>query len=85
MTVFHVEVRFFWSSTICGDIKEKLSALDISGLEIKEKRRNSVVVHLQNNSLDEGFRDEIADTLKCFIEKITPVVNEFANELNEEG
>ena len=85
MTVFHMEVRFFWSSTKCEGIEEKLSALDIPGRKIVKKRRNSVVVHLENNSLDEGFRDEIADTLKCFIEKITPVVDEFANEPNEEG
>ena len=85
MTVFHVEVRFFWSSTKCEGIEEKLSALDIPGWEIVKKRRNSVVVRLENSSLDERFRDEIADTLKCFIEKITPVVDEFANELNEEG
>lgn len=85
MTVFHVEVRFFWSSTKCEGIEEKLSALDIPGWEIVKKRRNSVVVRLENSSLDERFRDEIADTLKCFIEKITPVVDGFANELNEEG
>lgn len=87
MTVFHVEVRFFWSSTKCEGIEEKLKllALDIPGWEIEKKWRNSVVVHLKNSPLDERFRDEIADTLKCFIEKITPVVDEFANELNEEG
>ena len=85
MTVFHVEVRFFWRSTECKDFEKKLSALDIPGWEIVKKRRNSVVVRLENSSLDERFRDEIADTLKCFIEKITPVVDGFANELNEEG
>lgn len=85
MTVFHVEVRFFWRSTKCESIKEKLLALDIPNREIKEKWRNSVVVHLENSSLDKGFRDEIVATLKCFIEKITPVVDEFAKELNEEG
>lgn len=85
MTVFHVEVRFFWRSTECKDFEEKLLALDIPRREIVKKRRNSVVVRLENSPLDERFRDEIAATLKCFIEKITPVVDEFANELNEEG
>ena len=79
VTVFHVQVGFYTREGIA----EKLSALDVHVQQ--EIEGNSVVVHLQNSSLDEGFRDEIADTLKCFIEKITPVVDEFANELNEEG
>ena len=80
VTVFHVAVYFF---TKCEGIAEKLSTLDVHARQ--EIEGNTVVVHLENNSLDERFRDEIADTLKCFIEKITPVVDEFANELNEEG
>ena len=79
VTVFRVTVAFY---TRFEGIGEKLSALDVHVQQVIKK--NSVAVHLQNSSLDDGFRDEIADTLKCFIEKITPVVDEFANELNEE-
>lgn len=63
--------------------EEKLSALDIHSQQKIDGK--SITVDLENSSLDEGFRDEIADKLKCFIEKITPVVDEFVNELNAEG
>lgn len=82
-TVFYVQVGFYCSSTKCEGIEEKLSALDVHAQQKIDGK--SVTVNLENCSLDKGFRDEIADTLKCFIEKITPVVDEFVNELNEEG
>ena len=82
-----VTVAFYCSSKKHEGIEAKVSALDIHAQQKIYKKRGfcGITVDLENSSLDEGFRDEIADTLKCFIEKITPVVDEFVNEINEEG
>ena len=83
-----VIVGFYCSSTKLEGIEAKLSVLDVHAQQkIYDSKRGfcGITVDLENSSLDEGFRDEIADTLKCFIEKITPVVDEFVNELNAEG
>ena len=82
-----VKVAFYCSSTKLEGIEAKLSVLDIHAQqEIYEERGFfGITVDLENSSLDEEFRDEIVETLKCFIEKITPVVDEFVNERNAEG
>ena len=82
-----VKVAFYCSSTKLEGIEAKLSVLDIHAQqEIYEARGFfGITVDLENSSLDEEFRDEIVETLKCFIEKITPVVDEFVNERNAEG
>ena len=42
-------------------------------------------VSLQSEELSESFSNEIAGTLKMKVESITPVVDEFENEANEES
>ena len=70
-----VKVAFYCSSTKLEGIEAKLSILDIHAQQKIYEARGffGITVDLENSSLDEGFRDEIADTLKCFIEKSPPL------------
>ena len=49
-----------------------------------EIEQNRLLATVGVATLTDGFSEEIADTVRMFIEAITPVVNVFVEEGNEE-
>ena len=44
-----------------------------------------ILVSRRGSALDGSFADTLAETLRRFIEVITPSIDDFENEHNEEG
>ena len=64
-----------------SDLETKLRALRVYDDQTVEDRQ---ILVTRRGALDDSFADTLADTLKCFIKEVTPVVDEFENEPNEE-
>ena len=63
------------------DLESRLEGLHVYDDQRAEKREILVTRH---GALDDSFADTLAATLRRFIEVVTPVVNDFENERNEE-
>ena len=58
----------------------------LNGLQVYDDQKlgNREILVTRRGALDDSFSDTLADTIKHFIEVVTPVVGEFENESNEE-
>ena len=59
----------------------------IGELQIHDEQQveqDRILVTHESNALDPSFAETLAVTLRRFIETITPVVDDFENERNEE-
>ena len=57
----------------------------MSGLVPDGQRvENREILVTRRGALDDSFANTLADTLRRFIEVVTPAVNDFENEGNEE-
>lgn len=74
-------VRFQDLDTI-GDLTNSLKSLDLEFEPLLEDVR--VVARFPTSSLDDYFADRLSNTVKAFIETLTPIVNELEEEGNEE-
>ena len=74
-----VDVEF---GSYSAELKSKLDELDVPGEWLIERDR-ILVTHVAK-ALDEPFAETLASTLKNYIEVITPVVDAFEEEQNEE-
>ena len=52
---------------------------------IRELETGWIGVSRRGSALDDSFADTLAETLRRFIEVITPSIDDFENERNEEG
>ena len=64
------------------DLESRLEELHVHDDQRVENRE--ILVTHRSNALGDSFADNLADALKRFIEVITPAVDEFENERNEE-
>ena len=76
---WEVDVEF---GSYSAELKSKLDELDVPGEWLIERDR-ILVTHVAK-ALDEPFAETLASTLKNYIEVITPVVDAFEEEQNEE-
>ena len=65
-----------------GGLEERIS--NVSLHDEQKVEEDGIVVPLGTISLGGDFDDKIATILRRFIEEITPIVNDFENERNEE-
>ncbi len=71
----------FWYSKI-NDLESRLEGLHVhDNQEIKDKELR---VSLHGYALDDSFTDELAETMRAFIEKVTPMIDRIEDESNEE-
>ncbi len=58
----------------------------LEGLHVCDDQRveNREILVTRRGALDDSFASALAKTLRRFIEEVTPVVNDFENERNEE-
>ena len=66
------------------DVEDLVDGME--GLAVYDDQRveNREIVVARQGALDDSFANELADTLRRFIEIVTPAVNDFENEGNEE-
>ena len=67
---------------VLGELKSQVEQLGASGEWLMNK--DSVLVTHGSESLDDSFAKTLADTLRVFITALTPVVDRFEEEPNEE-
>ena len=72
----------FQEREVIGELSNKLKSLGIDSEPILEDTR--VVLTYTGVSLDDHLADRLSQTVKAFIETLTPLVNEFEEEDNEE-
>ena len=65
-----------------GGLEERIS--NVSLHDEQKVEEDGIVVPLGTISLGGDFDDKIATILRRFIEEITPIVDDFENERNEE-
>ena len=61
-----------------------LDNLDIREHKIHDREESRIRVDFGENELNDDFAETLADTLRRFIEVVTPAVDTFMNERNEE-
>ena len=71
----------YWGRDI-ADLESRLE-----GLHVYDDQRvgNREILVTRRGALDDSFANTLADTLRRFIEVVTPAVNDFENEGNEEN
>ena len=72
----------FQEREVIGELSNKLKSLGIDSEPILEETR--VLLTHSASSLDDHLADRLAQTVQAFIETLTPIVNEFEEEDNEE-
>ena len=72
----------FQEREVIGELSNKLKSLGIDSEPILEETR--VLLTHSTASLDDHLADRLSRTVKAFIETLTPIVNEFEEEDNEE-
>ncbi len=65
-----------------GELSNKLRSLGVASEPLLEDKR--VVLTHSADSLDDELADRLSNTVKAFIETLTPIVNELEEEGNEE-
>ena len=73
----------YWKSEI-ENLEGKLAGLQIYDDQKLGYKRNEFLVLRCGNALDDSFADTLANTLKRFIEVITPLIEQWEDEGNEE-
>ena len=72
----------FQEREVIGELSNKLKSLGIDSEPTLEETR--VLLTHSAASLDDHLADRLSQTVKAFIETLTPIVNEFEEEDNEE-
>ena len=72
----------FQEREVIGELSNKLKSLGIDSEPILEEAR--VLLTHSASSLDDHLADRLSHTVQAFIETLTPIVNEFEEEDNEE-
>ena len=72
----------FQEREVIGELSNKLKSLGIDSEPILEEAR--VLLTHSAASLDDHLADRLSQTVQAFIETLTPIVNEFEEEDNEE-
>ena len=72
----------FQEREVIGELSNKLKSLGIDSEPILEEAR--VLLTHSASSLDDHLADRLSQTVQAFIETLTPIVNEFEEEDNEE-
>ena len=70
----------YWGRDI-ADLESRLEGLHVYDDQRVENRE---ILVTRRGALDDSFANTLADTLRRFIEVVTPAVNDFENEGNEE-
>ena len=66
------------------DVEDLVGRLEKLAVYDDQRVENREIVVARQGALDDSFANTLADTLGRFIEVITPAVNDFENEGNEE-
>ena len=72
----------FQERGVIGELSNRLKSLGIDSEPILEETR--VLLTHSATSLDDHLADRLSHTVQAFIETLTPIVNEFEEEDNEE-
>ena len=72
----------FQEREVIGELSNRLKSLGIDSEPILEETR--VLLTHSASSLDDHLADRLSQTVQAFIETLTPIVNEFEEEDNEE-
>ena len=75
-----------WRADVGFSDEQKLALPALDGIEIHERQtitQNGVHVRMEPDSLNDSFANTLAEVLRRFIERITPVVDDLENESNE--
>ena len=72
----------FQEREVIGELSNRLKSLGIDSEPILEETR--VLLTHSASSLDDHLADKLSHTVQAFIETLTPIVNEFEEEANEE-
>ena len=72
----------FQEREVIGELSNKLKSLGIDSEPTLEETR--VLLTYAASSLDDHLADRLSHTVQAFIETLTPIVNEFEEEDNEE-
>ena len=73
----------YWKSEI-ENLEGKLAGLQVYDDQKLGYKRNEFLVLRYGNALDDSFADTLTNTLKRFIEVITPLIEQWEDEGNEE-
>ena len=75
-----------WRADVGFSDEQKLVLSALDGIEIHERQtmtHNGVQVRMGPSSLNDSFANTLAEVLRRFVERITPVVDDLENESNE--
>ena len=78
---WHADVGFAWWGIDVDNLESRLRALKVYD---DQKLGNREILATHRGALNDSLADMLAATLKHFIEVVTPVVDQFENESNEE-
>ena len=73
----------YWKSEI-ENLEGKLAELQVYDDQTLEHKPKELLVLRYGNALDDSFADTLTNTLKRFIEVITPLIEQWKDEGNEE-
>ena len=77
-----------WLAIVRFKDEHKRAEASLDAIQVHDeqhKDEEGIFVRVGINTLDDNFADSIAETLRTFIERITPIVDNLEDESNEEG